>query len=185
MRFSIPRIPRSKPVNFWRAPLWKWLVFAALLVVSAMLLGWEQHIVSPPPVKVEFLPTQYPAPTWDGSYPASTGLFTLRKIDIFVPDVMPLVLTRTYRPWEGPIQRSNDPFLLARSVDSSQTPYLFLSCGEQEGLLPANRQFAVLLSQRHIGHEFHTIHGGHDWNQWNAWLPTCFESLLQHFHPAS
>jgi putative tributyrin esterase len=90
-----------------------------------------------------------------------------------------------FGPWEGPIQRSNDPFLLARSVDSSQTPYLFLSCGEQEGLLPANRQFAVLLSQRHIGHEFHTIHGGHDWNQWNAWLPTCFESLLQHFHPAS
>jgi YD repeat-containing protein len=28
-----------------------------------------------------------------------SGLFVLRQTDLFVPDVMPLVLTRTYRPW--------------------------------------------------------------------------------------
>ena len=29
-----------------------------------------------------------------------SGLFVLRQTDLFVPDVMPLVLTRTYRPWD-------------------------------------------------------------------------------------
>lgn len=28
-----------------------------------------------------------------------SGLFVLRQTDLFVPDLMPLVLTRTYRPW--------------------------------------------------------------------------------------
>jgi YD repeat-containing protein len=28
-----------------------------------------------------------------------SGMFVLRQTDLFVPDVMPLVLTRTYRPW--------------------------------------------------------------------------------------
>ena len=29
-----------------------------------------------------------------------SGMFVLRQTDLFVPDVMPLVLTRTYRPWD-------------------------------------------------------------------------------------
>jgi Domain of unknown function (DUF6531) len=111
----------------------------ALLGSAILLVCWEQRALWPPRPKVEFLPTQYPAPSWDGSYPAlvidvkaakfnrptfsasismrkptvqhdepvdqfevdlSTGLFTLRKTDIFVQDVIPLVLTRTYRPWD-------------------------------------------------------------------------------------
>jgi putative tributyrin esterase len=90
-----------------------------------------------------------------------------------------------FGPWGGSTQRYNDPFVLARTADPIQTPYLFLSCGEQEGLLPANRQFAAVLSQRHIGHEFHTIPGGHDWNQWNGWLVQTFQSLREHGHAAS
>jgi len=29
-----------------------------------------------------------------------SGMFVLRQTDLFVPDVMPLLLTRTYRPWD-------------------------------------------------------------------------------------
>jgi len=41
--------------------------------------------------------------------------------------------------WGGATRRENDPFILVRCVDPSKMTYLFLTCGEQEGLLPANR----------------------------------------------
>ena len=85
-----------------------------------------------------------------------------------------------FGPWGSQTRRESDPFILARSVDPEKVPYLFLTCGQQEGLLPANRQFAALLAQRHFHYEFHTAPGGHDWNQWNAWLPQCFQSLKDH-----
>jgi putative tributyrin esterase len=80
-------------------------------------------------------------------------------------------------------RRDNDPFVLARTANPEALPYFFLTCGEQEGLLPANREFAALLGQRHFKYEFHTVSGGHDWNQWNAWLPPLFQSLREHLNP--
>lgn len=88
---------------------------------------------------------------------------------------------RRYReifgPWNRQYQHDNDPFVLARRVDPAKVPFFFISCGEQEGLLPANRQFAALLAQRHFQYEFHAVPGGHNWNQWNARLGDVFASL--------
>jgi putative tributyrin esterase len=74
-------------------------------------------------------------------------------------------------------RRDNDPLLLARTANPDAAPYFFLTCGEEEGLLPPNRAFAALLAQRHFKYQFHTVHGAHDWNQWNSWLPTLFRKL--------
>lgn len=82
--------------------------------------------------------------------------------------------------WEGQVQRDNDPFVLVRSADPATMPYLFLTCGEQEGLLPANLRFAAFLAQHKFHYEFHAIPGGHDWNQWNERLPALFQSLFAH-----
>lgn len=96
--------------------------------------------------------------------------------------------SRHYNSIFGPsgsqTRRDNDPFILARTANPEGAPHFFLTCGEQEGLLPANREFAALLAQRHFKFEFHTVRGGHDWNQWNAWLTTVFRSLSDHTKPA-
>jgi putative tributyrin esterase len=96
--------------------------------------------------------------------------------------------SRHYNSIFGPsgsqTRRDNDPFVLVRSENPQVAPYFFLTCGEQEGLLPASREFAALLAQRHFSYEFHTVRGGHDWNQWNAWLPTVLHSLLDHLKPS-
>jgi putative tributyrin esterase len=76
-------------------------------------------------------------------------------------------------------RRDNDPMILVRSANPETAPYFFLTCGEQEGLLPANREFAGLLEQHHFRFEFHTVAGGHNWEQWNAWLPGLFRSLAE------
>ncbi len=56
----------------------------------------------------------------------------------------------------------------------------YLTCGDQEGLLPANRIFGELLEKHHFKYEFHSGPGGHDWNQWNSRLQSVFDSLLLH-----
>jgi S-formylglutathione hydrolase FrmB len=82
--------------------------------------------------------------------------------------------------WGSKTRHDGDPFILARSADPSRVPYLFLTCGDKEGLLPANRKFAALLGERHFEYEFHIAPGGHDWNQWDARLPDVFRSLFAH-----
>jgi putative tributyrin esterase len=88
--------------------------------------------------------------------------------------------TSIFGSWGTVTRRNGDPFVLARSADQAKTPYLFLSCGEQEGLLAPNRNFAALLGQRYFRYEFHVVPGGHDWNQWNEQLPGVFHSMFEH-----
>ncbi|MFZ3265172.1 MAG: alpha/beta hydrolase-fold protein [Terriglobales bacterium] len=85
-----------------------------------------------------------------------------------------------FGPWGSRTRREGDPFVLARSVDPTKMPYLFLTCGDQEGLLPANRSFATLLESRHFRYEFHIVPGGHNWNQWDEQLPSLFKSMWEH-----
>lgn len=87
-----------------------------------------------------------------------------------------------FGPWGSQTRRDNDPYFLASSIDPQQMPYLFLSCGEQEGLFPANKRFTKLLQTRGFKYEFHAGPGGHDWNQWNSRLPNLFQSLLNHIN---
>jgi len=85
-----------------------------------------------------------------------------------------------FGPWGSQGRRASDPFVLARSADPAQVPYIFLTCGNQEGLLATNKKFADLLQQRHFAYEFHTAHGGHDWNQWDRNLPDLMKSVIGH-----
>jgi putative tributyrin esterase len=87
-----------------------------------------------------------------------------------------------FGPWGSEARQNRDPFVLARSANPGQIPYLFLSCGEQEGLMPANRRFAELLASRHFQYEFHPGPGGHDWNQWNQRLGGVFQARIDHGH---
>jgi putative tributyrin esterase len=90
-----------------------------------------------------------------------------------------------FGPWGSQARRNNDPFVLARGADPARTPYFFLTCGDQEGLLPANRSFAGLLAQRRFRYEFHTVPGGHNWDQWDKRLPSLFERLLDYINRKS
>jgi S-formylglutathione hydrolase FrmB len=88
-----------------------------------------------------------------------------------------------FGPWGSQTRRENDPLVLAQNSDAATTPYMFLTCGDREGLLAVNRRFASLLKDRHFQSEFHRVPGGnHDWNQWNSQLPAVFATLSQHLH---
>jgi len=91
-----------------------------------------------------------------------------------------MLFRRLFGPKGSESNRERDPFELARSADPAQTPYVYLTTGEQDPLLDPDRRFATLLASRGFAHEFHIRPGGHDWGQWNAQLPGCMASLLDH-----
>jgi putative tributyrin esterase len=87
--------------------------------------------------------------------------------------------------WGSTTRRENDPLVLIQTSDSKATPYMFLACGDREGLLAVNRKFANLLKQRRCRYEFHSVTGGnHDWNQWNGRMPALFKALNAHVDKA-
>ena len=87
-----------------------------------------------------------------------------------------------FGPWGSQSRRASDPFVLVHSADPTQAPYLYLTCGDQEGLLPTNRRFAAILQARHFSYEFQTVAGGHDWNQWNRNVPSLVKKIMDHLH---
>jgi S-formylglutathione hydrolase FrmB len=87
--------------------------------------------------------------------------------------------------WGSDTRRANNPYAFAGSADPARVPFFYLTCGEQEGLLPANQRFAALLKKHGFKYEFHPGPGGHDWNQWNGRLPELFGSLQERLNLGS
>ena len=86
---------------------------------------------------------------------------------------------RIFGPLGSEARRARDPFVLVQSAKSSDTPYIYLTAGEQEPLLEPDRRFAERLRGFGFRSEFHTQPGGHDWREWNEQIPGCFARLLQ------
>ncbi len=99
--------------------------------------------------------------------------FSLRRIQ------QSRAMRSIFGPSGSEARRRDDPFVIARSVAPAKAPYLFVSCGADESLLAPNRQFAEVLAEQHLPHEFHIVPGGHEWTQWNKELPVLFHSILQ------
>ncbi len=89
---------------------------------------------------------------------------------------------KIFGPLGNQTRRDNDPLALVLKVNPEKMPYIFLTCGDQEGLLVVNRKFARLLAERHFEYQLHVEPGGHNWNQWNRILPDVFASLSAHLN---
>lgn len=65
----------------------------------------------------------------------------------------------------------NDIFRLAREMPVEKIkdlPFIYLDCGTEDLFLETNREFAALLLERKIPHEFRQLPGRHDWKFWEA-----------------
>jgi putative tributyrin esterase len=89
-------------------------------------------------------------------------------------------IRRIFGPRESEQWRSRDPLTLLQNVDPGETPYIYLTAGQNEPLLNPDRSFADRMRALHFQSEFHAKPGGHDWNEWNSQLNDCFTSLFDH-----
>lgn len=90
-----------------------------------------------------------------------------------------------FGPDDSLSRNNNDPFVLVRGTERARAPYLYIACGQREGLLAPNREFAASLDRYGLAHDFRVAPGGHDWNQWSGQLPALFDSLAAHLGPIS
>lgn len=68
-------------------------------------------------------------------------------------------------------RKDNDIFRLVKDLPGEKIkdlPFIYADCGTEDGFFQINRDFADLLRERKIPHEFRELPGKHDWNFWNA-----------------
>lgn len=70
---------------------------------------------------------------------------------------------------EKAVPPKDDLFALAERL-SGNTPGLYISCGEQDGLYAANERFSAHLASLGITHRFEHWPGAHSWDFWDASL---------------
>lgn len=72
---------------------------------------------------------------------------------------------------DGPVRKANDVFRLLRDMPADAVknlPYIYLSCGTEDFLFQANRDFDALLIEKKVPHEYRELPGGHTWTFWDA-----------------
>ncbi len=68
-------------------------------------------------------------------------------------------------------RKDNDIFLLAKNISADkikELPFIYLDCGTEDFLFQNNRDFANILVDKKIPHEFRQLPGKHDWKFWDS-----------------
>jgi putative tributyrin esterase len=75
-----------------------------------------------------------------------------------------------FGPAGSETRKSNDLFELIRGLTperSKSIPFLYFDCGTEDFLFTNNRQFADLLIEKKMPHEFRQLPGAHNWRYWD------------------
>jgi S-formylglutathione hydrolase FrmB len=62
-------------------------------------------------------------------------------------------------------------------------PYFYLDCGTEDFLFTNNRDFAALLVERKIPHEYREMPGSHDWQYWDRQIKEIVRIAAQRLSP--
>jgi putative tributyrin esterase len=79
-------------------------------------------------------------------------------------------LIKTFGDNNSPVRKANDLPRLARDFPAERfgiLPYFYFDCGTEDPWLALNRDFANLLLERKITHEYRQLPGGHIWPYWD------------------
>lgn len=71
---------------------------------------------------------------------------------------------------DSPQRSANDIFEIAHGMSTPRAallPYFYFDCGTEDFFLGVNEQFAALLSEKKIAHEFRELPGAHGWQYWD------------------
>jgi len=93
---------------------------------------------------------------------------------------------QTFGPANSLTRGANDIFKLVREVPSERMaslPYFYLDCGTEDFLFKNSRDFAGLLVERKIPHEYRQLPGSHNWQYWDRQIKEILRLTAQHLAP--
>ena len=76
----------------------------------------------------------------------------------------------TFGSADSPTRAANDVLKLAREMSVERIkslPFIYFDCGTEDFLFKDNRDFAGLLVERKIPHEYRQLPGSHNWQYWD------------------
>ena len=82
-------------------------------------------------------------------------------------------IMQTFGEAGSPARAENDLPRLAREFPDARRgllPFLYLDCGDKDPWFAANRDFADILTERGVAHEYRQAHGEHIWPYWDRQL---------------
>lgn len=88
-------------------------------------------------------------------------------------------LESTFGDLDKVVDSDKDPARLAADLVycDRPRPRIFMACGTDDPLTPANRVLADKLRGIGLDVTYHELNGGHDWNLWNQALPRAIDWL--------
>ena len=92
-----------------------------------------------------------------------------------------------FGPAGSDTRKANDIFEGVRSMTPNRVaglPYLYLDCGTEDGLISTNQQFAALLREKKIPHEYRELPGDHNWAYWDQQVREVLKIAGQKMHSA-
>jgi len=95
-------------------------------------------------------------------------------------------IARVYGAADNPVRESNDIYKIVREMPTERVaslPYFYLDCGTEDGLLSSNRDFAALLVEHKIPHEYRQLPGNHNWAYWDRQVQGVLRLAAQRLAP--
>ncbi len=106
-----------------------------------------------------------------GSFSGALGAGTWTQKDVGAKGVIAESLLSVFGIENSQARQANDVFKLVREMPADKIktlPFIYVDCGTEDILYQNNRNFADLLVERKIPHEFRELPGIHDWRFWNS-----------------
>jgi S-formylglutathione hydrolase FrmB len=103
-----------------------------------------------------------------------------------LPSFVKPSIARVYGAADNPVRASNDIYKIVRALPPDRVaslPYFYLDCGTEDGLLSESRDFAALLVERKIPHEYRQLPGNHSWPYWDRQVQEVLRLAAQRLAP--
>ena len=94
-------------------------------------------------------------------------------------------LLSVYGPAGSETRKANDIYQIARGLSPERIaglPYFYLDCGTEDLLISFNQQFAALLREKKISHEYRELPGDHNWAYWDQQVREILRIAAQKLH---
>ncbi len=90
-----------------------------------------------------------------------------------------------FGPAGSETRKRNDIFEITRSLNAARVsalPYFYLDCGTEDFLAAMTQQFAALLREKKIAHEYRELPGNHNWEYWDQQVREVLKIAAQKMH---
>lgn len=92
------------------------------------------------------------------------------SVSVDAPGAIGKSITAVFGPPGSRTRNANDVFAIVRGLSAEQVaqlPFIYFDCGTEDPLFQSNRNFADLLLEKDVPHEFRQLPGAHNWQYWD------------------